>query len=71
MGWSRGTEIFDTVAKEVLRLKVLDPKQQHRILRALVIELESHDWDCLHESNYYDQKVVSAVFKELHPEWND
>jgi hypothetical protein len=69
MGFCSGTDIFDPMVEAILNLQSVSDRQRRDVIRALVIALEDHDWDCQSESRYYDNWHVQRVFKELHPDW--
>lgn len=67
MGWCSGTDVFDTVVKDVL----INKASKEQIIRNLIIALEDKDWDCHQDSDYYDNPKVQKIMKELHPDWED
>ena len=64
MGWSGGTEIFDTVVKDVL-----EEKSKEEIIKNLLDALTDLDWDNVDESYYFDHPIVFKVIKETFPHW--
>ena len=66
MGWSSGTEIFDTVVKDVL-----ENKSKNEIIKNLLGVLTDADWDTINESKYFNDPIVLEVIKEKFPEWFD
>jgi len=66
MGWCSATEIFDSVAGLLLDKTELSKKE---VLKKLIKSLEDGDWDCQHESEYWDNPMVKEIFKEIHPSW--
>ena len=76
MGWSGGTEIFDTVAKELIELShkwtgrdfhedFMEP------LKALLFVLEDKDWGNACESEYWDNPVIGAILGNEFDIWED
>lgn len=68
MGWCSGTEIFDSVCSVLLDKKPADKKM---VIKQLITSLEDADWDCQHDSAFWDHPLVSECFKEMHPHWFD
>lgn len=63
MGWCcGGTEIFDTVCKQVLDNKDVTEKTQKRIIKKLYAVLQDHDWDCESDSLYVSHPIVKEIF---------
>jgi hypothetical protein len=69
MGWCSGTDIFDAVAREVLKRRA-KPVSAERLLTVLAEALEDGDWDCQNESEYWEHPVVRKVFQNMHPDWD-
>lgn len=67
MGFCSGTDIFDPVAKYVLESSLTD-EQKSGVIRALIVALEDHDWDCQDDSAYVSHPIVQEVLEELHPD---
>lgn len=68
MGWSGAYRIFDVVAAHVLNKKEIDRK---KLLRDLIDELESGDWDTQKDSDFWHDPLVQEIMKEKHPRWFD
>jgi len=71
MGWCSGTDVFDPVVKEILKIKELSDNKKKHLIRTLIFALEDKDWDCQNESHYWNNRIVRSVFKEEYPEWFD
>jgi hypothetical protein len=69
MGWCSGTEIFDNICSELLTADGVKQVDVPELIHVLVLILQSHDWDCEQDSEYFDNPVVQKVMKELHPHW--
>lgn len=65
MGWCSATEIFDTMADILLGSQPVDPKE---VLLRIAQVLEDNDWDCQHDSDYWNHPHVREIFKKLHPD---
>lgn len=66
MGWSGGTEIFDTVARELLEIidaedVCLPNSKVLNLLSSLKAVLEDQDWDSHSESDYWDQGKIGEI----------
>lgn len=66
MGWSGGTEIFDTVADECCEVmdEELNPIIDNlciSILSKLVEVLEDKDWDNACESDYWTHPIIGEI----------
>ena len=66
MGWSSGTVIFDQIAEIVLSDEPLDKRAT---LKAVIAALESEDWDCQNDSEYWEHPIVQSIMREMHPRW--
>lgn len=69
MGWCSGTEVFDNVAKFVLKSNLPD-RDKEDCLTALAEALEEQDWDCQNDSEFWEHPIVRNIMKELHPDWD-
>lgn len=67
MGWCGATAVFDVMAEAVLTKDLVDSKTT---LLTLARILEEYDWDCQHDSDYFDHPIVQEIMKELHPNWS-
>lgn len=65
------THIFDAVVNHLVEHSTATDEENRLLIKVLAEVLESEDWDCQFDSDYYDHPLVSAVFKEMHPEWDD
>ena len=70
MGWNRGTEIFDPVAKAILGLDMTDIRKIY-LIETLIKALEDLDWDTPDESDHFDHPLVQRVMLRLHPDWEE
>jgi hypothetical protein len=61
MGWSGGTEIFDTVAEELISIKYMYEGDKLNILTSLEDVLSDKDWDNQCESSYWDDPVIGRI----------
>lgn len=68
MGWCSATIIFDKMAEFVLSTSEPDEKKR-AVLKYLATVLENEDWDCQHDSDYWDHPIVQSIMKEFHPNW--
>lgn len=64
MGWSSGTDLFDTVMAELVKEGPID---KVRVIRALLKAMEDEDWDCQNESEYWNHPLVQEANALLHP----
>jgi hypothetical protein len=73
MGFCSGTDIFDPVIDCILKQSPdrLHPEARRELIRALILALWKHDWDCETDSEYFENPIVHEVFKALKPEWFD
>lgn len=65
MGWNTGNEVFDPVAKALIRENV-PAEVRYRILSELAAALQRQDWDTEDESleKFKDDPVIVRVFHE-------
>lgn len=68
MGWGSGTELFDAVAESIIN-SPLTRKEKVKILVTLIEAMEDKDWDCQQDSRYWNEPLVAASFKVVHPNW--
>lgn len=68
MGWSGGTQVFDTVVKALKNVEVPYFQQEH-ILWNLLTVLEDLDWDNHQESDYWDDDDIKLIIMQKHPWW--
>lgn len=62
MGWSSGTDIFDSVVEELLQGdEHLNSDKSLSVIRVLVEALENRDWDSQYESDYYDHPIIGGL----------
>lgn len=61
MGWSSGTNIFDTTTKAVLLSSATDVEKVS-IIKALLSEMKDADWDTECESDYFTHPLVKKAF---------
>lgn len=66
MGWCSATIIFDQIAQIILDDKPIDKKT---VLRTVIDSLEEGDWDCQHDSEYWDHPLVQEIMRDKHPHW--
>ena len=66
MGWCSATMIFDAVCSAVLEEGEIDKKE---IIAIVANALEDGNWDCQSDSAYYEDPIVQAVMREMHPRW--
>lgn len=64
MGWCSGTDVFDTVVKDVLCLCIRD-KEKIDIIENLIAALQKQDWDCETDSEYFHDHLVKEAFIRL------
>ena len=72
MGWCSGTDIFDSVVKELVELhdaQILNNDEFVTVVTSLTEALYDKDWDCEADSDYWSHPLVRQVFKELNPNW--
>lgn len=65
MGWYSGTEYFDAAAALLLGKP---PKDKKAALKNLIQLFEGGDWDCEHDSAYFDHPLFQEVWREMYPE---
>jgi len=68
MGWCSGTELFDAVAESIIN-SPLTRKEKVKILVTLIEAMEDQDWDCQQDSRYWNEPLVAAAMKVVHPSW--
>lgn len=68
MGWCSGTQVFDGVLGPVLKSK-MSKKDKKTVIKVLIETLEEQDWDCQSDSAFYEDDLVEAEFRRIHPEW--
>lgn len=67
MGWSSGTEIFDTVANEIVDISYNWTGEPYHeaivtpLLTKLYEQLSYKDWDTECESEYWDDPVIGKI----------
>jgi hypothetical protein len=61
MGWSGGTEIFDTVAEELISANCMSEHDRIKVLTSLEDALSHKDWDNQCESSYWDDPVIGRI----------
>lgn len=66
MGFSAGTDIFDSVVGIILFNDQLDDIDKKQIITALLSSLGDHDWDTEDESEYWEEELVQECFAELY-----
>lgn len=67
MGWNGGTEIFDTVVKDLFE----GSTKEETIINLLGV-LENLDWDNMCESFYYTHPTMKRILASHQPPlWND
>lgn len=71
MGWCSGTDIFDSIVGDIIESNELSLKVKKKLIKKLAAALENQDWDCQCDSEYYNNPLVKAIFKELNPDWED
>lgn len=64
MGWSSATEIFDAVVDGILSTKATDIEKKV-VIKILIRELLSKDWDCESESDFFNHPLVKECFIEI------
>ena len=74
MGWCSATDIFDGVVGEIIHDGTVPRAAKKKIIMALAAALEDQDWDCQHDSDFYEgasraSPLVMEVMRELHPNW--
>jgi hypothetical protein len=70
MGWCSATPIFDKMAEFVINSPQSED-QKVATLAYLAGALENEDWDCQHDSRFYDHPLVKRVMRQLHPNWEE
>ena len=70
MGWNRGTDVFDPVAKAILGLNMSYIRKEY-VIEVLINALEELDWDTPDESEWIDHPLVQRVMLRLHPDWKE
>ncbi len=68
MGWCSGTAVFDGMCEVILK-DDSSPASKKKLLKALIRQLHKQDWDCEHDSEYWDHPLVREIFKKQFPEW--
>lgn len=63
MGWSRGTEIFDQVADDLIELTVWYNISEEAlpVLVNLYKVLSDSDWDTEYESKYWEHPTIGKI----------
>jgi hypothetical protein len=72
MGWCSGTEIFDHVVKVILDTPdpFMERSTKRIVIAALIRSMIEHDWDCEHDSDYWEHPLVRLAFKEALSDWD-
>lgn len=70
MGWCSGTEIFDSVMKKLIEMK-LPEEQQLEIATVLIKAMKGHDWDCHSDSAYYGTPLMDKAMIALGHEFDE
>lgn len=66
MGWCGGTAVFDGALD--LFLKYVPKDERQAVVKLWLKEVRDGDWDCLDESNYFDD-FIKPVLLEEDPDW--
>lgn len=75
MGWSGGTDIFDSMFLAI-RNADISREAQKQLIRTLVDSLEDQDWDTQDDSAYWHEDIVQEAVSEDYqedegPEYDD
>jgi hypothetical protein len=68
MGWSGGTQVFDSVVESIIQFTYPEDMKRKQIV-SLLSTLEDLDWDNVGESAYYNHPLVKRAIEIVHPEW--
>lgn len=64
MGWCSGTEMFDAVVKDMLRIVEDDIRLEEILLPVLINFIKAlwqQDWDCESDSDYFHHPFVKRA----------
>lgn len=64
MGWCSATSIFDGVVNAALESEINDDAL-FNIVSSLYHELTMMDWDCICDSQYFNEPRIKSILKEI------
>lgn len=62
MGFGNGVGIFDDIVRVVLPMDLSD-EQKVKVIVAVIVALEDHDWDTQDDSQFIEYPLVRQAFE--------